>query len=136
MFKFGSTSRIRMSGINPEMLEIANLAIKISKIDFGIPQFGGVRTAEEQAQLFANGKSKADGVNNLSNHQSGGALDFYAYVDGRASWERDHLAMVACAFLQAASILGHKLSWGGLWSSNKTINGIPYGWDAGHIELG
>ena len=125
-----------MSGVNPEMIEIANLAIKISKIDFGIPQFGGVRTAEEQAQLFANGKSKADGVNNLSNHQSGGALDFYAYVDGRASWERDHLAMVACAFLQAASILGYKLSWGGLWSSNKTINGIPYGWDAGHIELG
>jgi len=136
MFKFSSTSRLRMSGVNPEMLEIANLAIKISKIDFGIPQFGGVRTAEEQAQLFANGKSKADGVNNLSNHQSGRALDFYAYVDGRASWERDHLAMVACAFLQAASILGYSLSWGGLWSSNKTINGIPYGWDAGQIELG
>jgi len=136
MFSFSNHSRVRMSGVSPELIEIANLAIKISKIDFGSPQCGGVRPAEEQAQLFADGKSKADGVNNLSSHQSGNALDFYAYIDGGASWRRDHLAMVACAFLQAASMLGYKLSWGGLWSSSKKINGIPYGWDMAHVELG
>jgi len=135
MFKLSTTSRVRMSGVNPELIEIANLAIKISVIDFGIPADGGVRTSERQAELFANKASKADGVIKLSRHQSGDALDFYAYVDGRASWERDHLAMVAAAFLQAASVLGHSLNWGGLWSSNKTINGIPYGWDMAHIEL-
>lgn len=135
MFKFSVTSRVRMSGVSPDLIEIANLAIKISVIDFGIPQDGGTRTAERQKELFNNGASKADGSTKLSRHQSGEALDFYAYVDGRASWERDHLAMVAAAFLQAASILGHSLNWGGLWSSNKTINGIPYGWDCAHIEL-
>jgi len=124
-----------MSGVNPELVEIANLAIKITKVDFGIPQFGGIRSTEEQAQLFADGKSKANGTTNMSNHQSGNALDFYAYVNG-ASWQEDHLAMVACAFLQAASMLGYKLNWGGLWSSSKTTNGIPYGWDMAHIELG
>ncbi len=136
MFKFSTTSRLRMSGVNPEMIEIANLAIKISVVDFGIPADGGVRTAERQKELFDTHKSKADGVTNLSRHQSGDALDFYAYINGRASWEHDHLAIVACAFLQAASILGYKLNWGGLWSSNTTINGIPYGWDCAHIELG
>ena len=136
MFKFGTTSRVRLSGVNPELIEIANLAIKLSKIDFGIPQYGGIRTAEDQAKLYADGKSKADGVTNLSNHQSGDALDFYAYIDGGASWRHDHLAMVATAFLQAASMLGYKLNWGGLWSSSKKTNGIPYGWDCAHIELG
>lgn len=124
-----------MSGINPELIEIANLAIKLSKVDFGIPQYGGVRTAEDQAKLFTDGKSKADGVTHLSNHQSGDALDFYAYIDGGASWRHDHLAMVAAAFLQAASMLGYKLNWGGLWSSSKKTNGVPYGWDMAHVEL-
>ena len=135
MFKFSTTSRLRMSGVNPELIEIANLAIKISVVDFGIPADGGIRTAERQKELFLAHKSKADGETHLSRHQSGDAMDFYAYVNGRASWEHDHLAIVACAFLQAASILGYKLNWGGLWSSNTTINGIPYGWDMAHIEL-
>ena len=126
MFKFSTTSRLRMSGVNPELIEIANLAIKISKVDFGIPEYGGIRTAEDQAKLYADGKSKADGVTHLSNHQSGNALDFYSYVYGRASWDELHLAMVACAFLQAASILGYKLGWGGLFKSFK---------DFPHVEL-
>lgn len=125
-----------MQGVSPDLIAVANLAIKITKVDFGIPKDGGVRTAKRQKQLFHNGKSKADGIDDLSRHQSGEALDFYAYVDGQASWQEDHLAMVACAFLQAASMLGIKLNWGGLWSSRKTTNGIPYGWDMGHIELG
>ncbi|MEO5344604.1 MAG: hypothetical protein H7842_15010, partial [Gammaproteobacteria bacterium SHHR-1] len=58
--------------------------------------------------------------------------DFYAYVDGRASWEREHLAMVAAAFLQAASHLGYAISWGGLW---KQRGGGIYGWDMVHVEL-
>ena len=62
-------------------------------------------------------------------------MDFYAYINGAASWEHEHLAMVATAILQAASILGVKLNWGGLWSSTKKINGIPYGWDMAHMEL-
>ena len=134
-FALSVTSRTRLSGVNPELIEIANLAIKITKIDFGIPGNGGVRTAEAQNQLFKEGLSRADGYNNLSNHQSGNALDFYAYIDGSSSWREDHLAMVAAAFLQAASSLGYKLNWGGLWSSKKKTNGIPYGWDMAHVEL-
>ena len=136
MFHFSQTSRDRMVGVNQDLLAVASLAIQITKVDFGIPELGGVRTTEEQNTLYLNGKSKADGKMDMSRHQSGDALDFYAYVDGKASWQEDHLAMVACAFLQSASMLNVSLSWGGMWSSNKTTNGIPYGWDMAHIEIG
>lgn len=117
MFQFSQRSLERMQGVDPRLKEIAKHAITISKIDFGIPADGGLRTAERQAELFAAGKSKADGVKNKSRHQSGNALDVYAYVEGKASWEKEHLAMVAAAMLQSASILGYKLEWGGLWKS-------------------
>ena len=125
-----------MGGVDNQLIQIAELAIQITAIDFGIPADGGVRTEVRQQQLFHDGKSKADGIHDKSNHQTGQALDFYAYIDGKASWREDHLAMVACAFLQAASILGISLNWGGLWSSTKKTNGIPYGWDMAHCELG
>ena len=126
-----------MAGVNPDLIKVTNLAIKLTVIDFGIPADGGIRTAERQKELFDDGFSKADGVINLSNHQLGDALDFYAYVDGKASWQSHHLAMVAAAHLQAASMLGIKINWGGFWQRKvpKFKNGIPYGWDMAHIEL-
>ena len=135
MFKLSAASKKNREGADIRLIEISDLAIQISKIDFGIPGNGGLRSAETQNQLFKEELSKADGYENLSHHQTGEALDFYAYIDGSSSWRHDHLAMVASAFLQAASILGYRLNWGGLWSSNKTTNGIPYGWDMAHIEL-
>lgn len=115
-----------MSGVSVRLQEICELALTISKVDFGIPSSGGLRTAEQQGGLFKAGKSKCDGYLNLSNHQSGNALDFYAYVNGRASWDDLHLAMVATAFLQAASQLGYNLSWGGNFRNFK---------DFPHVEL-
>ena len=66
---------------------------------------------------FHAGLSKCDGYEKISSHQTGEALDVYAYVDGNASWEEHHLAMVATAMLQSASQLGVGLEWGGLWKS-------------------
>jgi len=141
MFALSSRSLERREGVDPDLIAVNNLALKITVIDFGIPEHGGLRAAETQNQLYLDGFSKADGYKNLSNHQPADdgfskALDFYAFVNGKASWEHHHLAMVAAAHLQAASMLGYKLNWGGFFSSKKTINGVPYGWDCAHIELG
>ncbi|MBL4622879.1 MAG: M15 family metallopeptidase [Immundisolibacteraceae bacterium] len=116
-FKFSDSSRIRMSGVDARLIRIANRAIQISRVDFGIPKHGGRRSRKVQLSLFVDKKSKCDGLDNISNHQKGIALDVYAYVDGKASWDEYHLSMVACAMLQAASELGYKLKWGGLWKS-------------------
>lgn len=118
-FSLSTKSLERMQGVNPKLQEIAKKAIELTTIDFGIPQFGGLRSAGDQLYLYQSGKSKADGINKKSYHQSGNALDVFAYVNGKASWDELHLAMVAAAMLQAASELGYAIEWGGLWKSFK-----------------
>jgi len=130
-FKLSSRSKERREGINPALIAISDLAIQISLVDFGHGPHSGLRDADEQRELFDSGRSRADGYGDKSDHQSGNALDFFAFVDGRASWEPEHLAMVACAFLQAASLLGHRVEWGGLWRGER---GGLYGWDMPHIR--
>ncbi len=117
MFKLGKNSLNNLVGVDERLIDIAEVAIKLSNIDFGIPSTGGLRTEEVQAKLFADGVSKADGVNNKSYHQSGKAVDLYAYVDGKASWDKAHLTIIATSMLQAAAHLGYPLKWGGLWKS-------------------
>ena len=124
MFELSARSKQRRAGIDQCLIDISDLAIQITVMDFGHPADAGLCTAERQNELFFADKSKCDGYAKKSYHQSGKALDFYAYVDGKASWETEHLALVACAFLQAASLLGYKLEWGGLWP-----------WDMPHVQL-
>lgn len=125
-FKFSTTSLVRRANVDKRLIEISDLALEISTVDFGIPKSGGLRTAEEQRALYDAEKSNCDGTVKLSNHQTGKALDVYAYVDGKASWDRYDLSMVAAAMLQSASVLGYKLKWGGLWTKFK---------DYPHFEL-
>ncbi len=125
MFNLSKRSKAHMAGIDPRLIEIAALAITLTVIDFGIPMNGGLRNATTQEILFIAGKSKCDGIERRSNHQTGKALDFFAYVNGKGSWDRLHLAMVAAAMYQAAIILGYKIQWGGLWKFK----------DFPHIEL-
>ena len=136
-FKLSESSKRNRRDVDPRLIQISDLAITLTLVDFGHGPDSGFRTGERQLELHRDGKSKADGYKRKSNHQSGKALDFYAFVNGRASWEHDHLAMVASAFFQAACILGYRIRWGGLWASRNptVVNGIPYGWDCPHIEL-
>ena len=116
-YALSKTSSERLHLVDSRLYHIINLALTISKIDFGIPVDGGRRTASRQHELFLSGKSKADGYSKLSNHQSGNAFDVYAYVDGKASWNESHLTHVATAILAAASQLKTPLVWGGHWKS-------------------
>lgn len=136
-FSLSSTSKANRLGVDSRLIEISDLAITLTLIDFGHGPDSGLRTTERQAELFSQGKSKADGCIKRSKHQSGKALDFYAFVNGKASWNPEHLTLVACAFFQAASTLGYKIKWGGLWKSKnwEPANSISYGWDCPHIEL-
>lgn len=126
-FRFSQNSLINRWGIRPELIEINDYALSISPIDFGIPSTGGVRDTILQSKLFCDGKSKCDGYKKVSYHQIedefhpelpklGHALDFYAYVNGKASWLLYDLAIVAAAHLQASCHLGYVIEWGGLWS--------------------
>ena len=78
MFRLSNRSKENREGIDPRLIEIDDLAIKITLVDFGHGPFAGKRTAPVQNGLFLDGRSKADGYDKLSNHQLGKALDFYA----------------------------------------------------------
>jgi len=125
-FYLSDRSLRHMEGVDEILIRVAKRAIQITKIDFGIPESGGLRTAEQQHNLYLKGVSKADGYNNKSYHQSGRALDFYAYADGKATWDEGLMAQVACAFFQAAIELNIRIEWGGLFRSIK---------DMPHIQL-
>ena len=116
-FSFSEKSENRMSGVNYQIIEVAKLALAISPIDFGIPRHGGLRTAEEQQQLFNDKASQLDGIVKKSYHQSGMALDVFAYVDGKASWDECHLTIIAAAMLEAANRLSVNMRWGGHWAN-------------------
>ena len=126
IYRLSERSKSNRDGVDPRLIEISDLAIQITPIDFGVPKDGGLRAALEQRELFNDGKSLCDGYKKKSKHQSGMAMDFFAYVNGKASWEAYHLAIVAAAHLQAASVLGHQLEWGGLWKKFE---------DLCHVEL-
>ena len=120
-FQLGKNSMKNMEGIDDRLIDIAELAITLSPVDFGIPSSGGFRSTQDQAELYTSGKSKCDGTTNKSYHQTGKALDVFAYVDGKASWDTLHLTTIATAMLQSASQLGHELQWGGIWRSWKDM---------------
>ncbi len=135
-YQFSSKSMERMTGVNLDLITIFNEAIKNSPIDFGIPPHGGLRTAEEQNELFKADRSKCDGYEIKSSHQTGNALDFFAYVDNNASWDKLHLAMVASVIMTTAKRLkkegkiDSEINWGGTFGSSD-FNG----WDMPHIEI-
>lgn len=125
-----------MRGVHPDLITIFSEAIKNSPIDFGIPQYGGLRAAAEQNELFQKNLSECDGIINLSNHQSGNALDFYAYLNGKASWDKGHLSMVAAVIMATATRLKKEgkiqseINWGGAFGSDNF-----QGWDMPHVEI-
>lgn len=137
-FELGKRSKENRKGVDPRLIEIDDIAIGITLVDYGHGQYAGVRLAEIQHELYLNGSSRCDGYLDFSKHQveegnqCGKALDFYAFVENKATWQCQYMAMIGAAFLQAASILRYPIRWGGLWKSPRSR---IYGWDMGHIEL-
>jgi peptidoglycan L-alanyl-D-glutamate endopeptidase CwlK len=115
MYQLSKRSTKHLQGVNPLLIDVIKLALTLTKVDFGIPNTGGLRTVEQQQILYRQEKSNCDGIIKKSNHQTGNAFDVFAYVDGKGSWDNDDLNEVATAILAAASQLGVKLAWGGHW---------------------
>lgn len=126
MFALSRMSKRHLDGVNPVLISVIERALELTNVDFGIPSSGGVRTVEQQKALYDAGKSQLDGTNKRSNHQTGNAFDVFAYVDGKASWDRSDLAEVAAAVMQAAIEQRVPIKWGGTWKSFK---------DYPHFEL-
>jgi peptidoglycan L-alanyl-D-glutamate endopeptidase CwlK len=116
MYKLSKRSYERLNGVDAILIAILTEAIKESPFDFGIPRSGGLRTAEEQYILYKDGKSQLDGFKKKSYHQTGKAFDIYAYVDGKASWDKGQLTEIARHIQKVAKDkFNVDLEWGGDW---------------------
>lgn len=144
MYKFSKNSLERIEGVNPILVTILKEAITDSPFDFGIPRSGGKRTPLKQANLYARGRTTAQliakGIDNVkgrpdkskitwtlnSYHLTGNAIDIYAYVNGKPSWDMDYLEPIARHLIKVANKHGVILSWGyDLWKK-----------DGAHLQLG
>ena len=128
-YNLSKRSLERLEGIEDVLLYIIRLGITDSPHDFGIPQLGGLRTAEDQNKLYQQGRelpgsivTNVDGYDKKSYHQTGKAFDIYIYdhETKRASWDKKKLEEVA-RHLQtiAKDRFNLVLNWGGDWKSFK-----------------
>lgn len=145
-FKFGTRSRERIATVNQLLQDLAYGTIAISEYDISITKTAGLRTAKMQKELFDKGRSQLDGINKVSYHQSGKAIDFVPYIDGKPTWANNKafLAIADAAFKTWDDIpdkSGYHLHWGGYWRA-KDLDGDgvldeddKLGWDLPHFEL-
>jgi peptidoglycan L-alanyl-D-glutamate endopeptidase CwlK len=128
MIRYGKTSLANIATLAPRMQRVCHAAIgimnrrKLARPDFGISS--GRRTAIEQNILYQQGRTTPgniityrDGYLIKSMHQTGRAIDFFAYVSGRGDYDPGLLAMVAMCFAAAATEHGLDWEWGGNFES-------------------
>lgn len=117
MNKFSQRSEKNLTGVNADLVKVVRRALEISAVDFGITE--GVRDAERQKRLVAEGKSQT--LN--SRHLTGHAVDVVACPTANISWEWKHYQQIADAFRQASNELNIPVEWGGDW---KTLKDGPH----------
>jgi|TARA_R110001592_G_scaffold285694_2_gene554208 peptidoglycan L-alanyl-D-glutamate endopeptidase CwlK len=114
-FKMSQRSLLSLDGVHPLLCSVVKTALDYTKTDFGV--IHGVRTLEEQKDLFERGASKTMDSYHLP--QSDGyshAVDLMAYAGKRASWEITLYDDIADAMKAAAQEHGASIRWGGSWT--------------------
>ena len=121
MPRFGRRSRKNLQDLHPDLLKVANEAIK--HYDFTVIE--GWRGEEEQNKAFRQGFSKAKF--GQSPHIYGLAFDAIPYPFKEEDWKDEvKFKAMADAILKAADIVGIAVTWGGNF---KSIHDTP------HFEL-
>ncbi len=141
MYRFGITSKKRLSTCHGDLQLIMNEAIKISDVDFGIAE--GYRTVERQQQLYRLRKSKIDGIIKKSKHnmKPSMAVDIFPVIKGLAKWDEEHLSYLSGIIhavserLYKSHRISHRVRWGGNWDMDGEILIDQSFDDRPHFEL-
>jgi peptidoglycan L-alanyl-D-glutamate endopeptidase CwlK len=139
MFKYGNRSTRTLKTCHKDIQTIMNEVIKI----YNVSILEGERSKERQQKLYADGKSKLDGVNKKSKHQSSPsmAVDCAPYPirwQGEKSMERFYYMMgiiegVAYRLLKKGKI-SHMIRKGIDWNCDGSL--LNNSWsDCPHFEL-
>lgn len=129
MYSFGKASKARLETCHPDLQRLMNEVIKL--YDFSVLE--GHRSLETQQKYYRDNKSKLDGVNKKSKHQSSPSLavDIAPYP---IDWTRDRFYFLAGLVFAKADELGIKIRWGGDWDNDKDFKDQSFD-DLPHFEL-
>lgn len=120
--RFSDKSAANLAKVNPHLTAIVNMALWLCDVDFAV--VCGWRSSDEQARLYAEGKSQS--LN--SNHMQGRAVDLVPYIGGKACWDIGAYIPVVIAMARAARLIkldenrvslyddAFNLRWGGAWT--------------------
>lgn len=133
-FKLSKRSEERMIGLNIKLINVVRMAILRTPIDFGVAWMGGLRTAEQQKELFDQGYSKCDGYKLLSKHQSGNAVDLNVFVGSKLVENKEMLCVIAGVMFSCANELNTKIRWGLMWNQSGDIRDNTFN-DVYHFEI-
>lgn len=111
MYHLGTRSWNRLVGVHPDLIDVVELAISITEVDFTVLE--GMRTLSRQRVLYKRGATTT--LN--SRHLTGHAVDLGALVNGEISWEWPHYHKINDAMEQASLELDIDVDWGGDWKS-------------------
>jgi peptidoglycan L-alanyl-D-glutamate endopeptidase CwlK len=139
-FRFGISSRDKLNTCHPDLVAIAENALRWSLYDFSIIE--GRRSLDRQMKMFRQGVSLIDGtvVKGKHNHDPSQAWDFVPYpvvIEGVSAWEASghwRFYVIIGIIHAAAADLQFRIRSGADWNGNgsntdQKLHDLP------HIEL-
>jgi peptidoglycan LD-endopeptidase CwlK len=131
-YRFSERSLKKLQGVHPDLVRVMEIAIGRSPVDFGITC--GVRTLEQQQDLFAQGRSipgpivtwTMDSKHLIQEDGFGHAVDVAAYINGKVSWNEKYYDIIGRVVKATAKDMFINVIWGGDFKRNK---------DRPHFEL-
>lgn len=111
---FSERSEDRMRGLHPKLIKTAERALSYGILDLTVPQYGGLRTTNEQKRLVKIGASKTMNSKHLVQSDNyAHAIDLAPYPIDWANIEK--FQVMATLMFKASSEEGLVLNWGGHW---------------------
>lgn len=128
MAKFGKRSKALLALAHPDLVKVANAAIRIHDFTVLCTQ----RSENEQNYLFQSGLSKLQYPKSKHNQKPAHALDLAPWpIDWKDTEAFYYLAGIVMA---SAHAVGVKLRWGGDWDGDGDLKDQTF-MDLGHFEL-
>jgi len=131
MYKFGNTSKKRLSTCHEDLQAICNETLKLMDITV----LEGHREKDKQDAAYKAGNSKLKYPQSKHNSQPSRAVDIAPWVNGQVPWDdAKYFYFMAGIVMKVAADLGVKLRWGGDWDSDNNFDDQSFD-DLVHFEL-
>lgn len=138
-FKLSQRSIKALEGVHPKLIEVVELALKLSPVDFMVIE--GVRTPQRQIELYAQGRTKPGKIVTwtLQSKHFPSKLTGYGHavdlLPAPYDWkEAKPFDLMAKAMFEASKKLDVPIRWGKDWDKDG-INGEKGETDSPHFEL-